>query len=79
MVDDETGEALERRADDGEEAVRARLAAYHEQSAPILNRYQGVLKTIDMDRDLEVIWADVEAIVKTFVAAVNVKQSVFSV
>ena len=79
MVDDETGEPLERRADDNEEAVRARLAADHEQSTPILKRYESTLTMIDADRDAEVIWAEIEAIVKTPVTTANIKQSVFSV
>ena len=38
-----------RRADDNEETVRKRLAAYHEQTAPILPYYEekGCLKSVD--------------------------------
>jgi adenylate kinase len=38
-----------RRADDNAETVRARLAAYHEQTAPIISYYagEGVLKSVD--------------------------------
>ena len=43
------GTEFERRADDNEETVRTRLAAYHAQTAPILPYYrdQGVLKAVD--------------------------------
>jgi len=48
-----------RRADDNEETVRSRLAAYHKQTAPILPYYreQGVLKTVDGMADIDdVTW-----------------------
>ena len=43
------GTEFKRRADDTEETVRTRLAAYHAQTAPILPYYRsrGVLQTID--------------------------------
>ncbi len=53
-----------RRADDNAETVKARLAAYHAQTAPLLPYYkgQGLLKVVDGDRDMSVITADLEAI-----------------
>lgn len=39
-LDDLTGEPLTHRADDNEVAVKARLAIYHEQSAPLIEYYQ---------------------------------------
>ena len=63
MLDDETGEALEQRADDTEEAVKSRLAVYHAQSEPIMARYKAILKLIEADRDKEEVWAAIEALV----------------
>jgi adenylate kinase len=40
--DDETGEELVQRADDKAEVVLDRLRVYHEQTAPLINYYQGV-------------------------------------
>jgi adenylate kinase len=39
--DDQTGELLMQRADDKEETVRKRLRIYHEQTAPLVDYYQG--------------------------------------
>ena len=43
------GTEVQRRADDNEETVRARLVAYHEQTVPILPYYggKGILKSVD--------------------------------
>ena len=51
-----------RRADDNEETVRSRLAAYHKQTAPILPYYreQGVLKTVDGMADIDDVTRDIE-------------------
>ncbi len=40
--DNETGEALVQRADDTEETVRKRLEIYHNQTAPLIDYYQGL-------------------------------------
>lgn len=40
--DDETGEDLVQRDDDKEDIVLDRLRVYHEQTAPLINYYQGV-------------------------------------
>lgn len=42
--DDVTGEGLIQRDDDKEETVRHRLAVYHEQTAPLVEYYQGWAK-----------------------------------
>lgn len=39
--DDQTGEPLMQREDDKEETVRRRLRIYHEQTAPLVDYYQG--------------------------------------
>ena len=58
------GTEFTRRADDNAETVKARLAAYHAQTAPLLPYYegQGLLKVVDGDRDMNVVTADLEAI-----------------
>jgi len=50
MLDDETGEALEQRKDDTEEALRSRLQAYHAQTVPILKHYNKVVVRVDANR-----------------------------
>ena len=51
--DDVTGEPLERRKDDTEEALRQRLAGYHKYTKDVLAYYQkhGVLHTLDAARN----------------------------
>lgn len=51
------GSEFKRRADDNAETVRARLVAYHEQTAPLINFYdeKGVLKTIDAMGSIDAI------------------------
>ena len=69
--DDETGEDLIQREDDKPDAVRQRLAAYDELTAPLIGHYdaQGVLKAFDgsdfpdlvaADRRSDAIYAGVE-------------------
>jgi adenylate kinase len=60
------GTQFTRRADDNAETVKSRLKAYHEQTAPLLPYYQkqGLLKVVDGDRDMNVVTADLEAILK---------------
>jgi adenylate kinase len=41
MVDDVTGEALERRPDDNVDALTKRLEAYHKQTSPLADYYAG--------------------------------------
>ncbi|MCT8329983.1 adenylate kinase [Albidovulum sediminis] len=51
------GTAFKRRADDNAETVRARLQAYHAQTAPLIAHYRamGVLETIDAMGPIESI------------------------
>ena len=57
---------LVQRADDNSETVRARLATYEEQTRPLIEFYQaaGLLRTVDGTRDPEVIYQDIERIVR---------------
>jgi len=56
---------FKRRADDNEGTVRSRLAAYHQQTAPILPYYQacGVLETVDGMADIDVVTKQIETLI----------------
>jgi adenylate kinase len=58
---------LTRRADDNPETVKARLAAYDEQTRPLLDFYRaaGVLRTVEGSRKPEEIHKDIERIVRS--------------
>lgn len=53
-----------RRKDDNEETVRARLAAYHAQTAPIVDHYekQGLVRTVDGNAEIEKVAAQLKNI-----------------
>ncbi|CAA7615581.1 Adenylate kinase [Magnetospirillum sp. LM-5] len=53
-----------RRADDNAETVNKRLAAYHEQTAPLLPYYdkQGVYKLVDGTQDISAVTRSLEAL-----------------
>ncbi len=53
-----------RRSDDNEETVRARLAAYHEQTRPILPFYEkkGALVTVDGKASIDRVFSQIEEI-----------------
>jgi adenylate kinase len=57
---------LIQRADDIADSVRARLATFEALTRPLIEFYQaaGVLRTVDGTRDPEVIYQDIERIVK---------------
>jgi adenylate kinase len=56
---------FKRRADDNEGTVRSRLAAYHQQTAPILPYYKGrgVLETVDGMADIDVVTKQIETLI----------------
>lgn len=60
------GTAFKRRADDNAETVRARLAAYHAQTAPLIAHYDGlgVLERIDAMGDIAAVQSALAAIVR---------------
>ena len=65
MQDDETGEALEQRADDNPDSLKSRLESYHAETVPVLahyERYNGVVSKIDANRKPEVVWAAIAKI-----------------
>ena len=51
------GTAFKRRADDNAETVRSRLEAYHDQTAPLIDYYdgKGVLKRIDAMAEIDLV------------------------
>jgi adenylate kinase len=54
---------FERRADDNEETVRKRLAAYHAQTSPLIEFYSasGTLVTVDGMQDIDGVAKEIEA------------------
>ena len=56
---------FKRRADDNEDTVRARLKAYHEQTAPISQFYGdlGILMSVDGMADIEEVTRQLESII----------------
>lgn len=63
MLDDQTGEPLTQRADDNATALKKRLAAYHDQTKPILGHYEphGVVAEVKADQSIDAVWKDVRA------------------
>ncbi len=64
VCDDCGGTEFKRRADDNEETVRSRLAAYHAQTAPILPYYdeRGLLQVVDGMVGIDEVTAQIKAI-----------------
>lgn len=58
--------AFTRRADDNAETVRARLKAYHAETAPLLPYYaeRGMLKTIDGMIEIDEVTAQIDEVLK---------------
>ena len=49
-VDDLTGEPLVKRADDNADTLKARLAAFHAQTAPVIDHYKSKVVNVKADR-----------------------------
>jgi adenylate kinase len=60
-VCDECGTPLVQRADDGEEAIRRRLALYHQNTGDLVAHYraQGLLREVPGVGDIEAIYAGI--------------------
>jgi adenylate kinase len=60
---------FKRRADDNAQTVASRLAAYHAQTAPLIDYYhtQGVLKGIDAMGQIDDIAGKLQELVRTVV------------
>ena len=54
------------RADDNADALKKRLAVYHEQTAPLIGYYKnvGILMTVDGMKEMDEVTADIEAALK---------------
>lgn len=52
-VDDITGEPLVKRKDDNAETLKSRLAAFHAQTAPVINHYKDKIVNIKADKSQE--------------------------
>lgn len=64
MVDDITGEALTRRSDDNEEALRKRLGSYNKSTKPLVDYYskRNLHTSVDADRPMDSVFASICAI-----------------
>jgi adenylate kinase len=58
MKDDVTGEPLVQRSDDNADALKKRLATYHQQTAPVVEYYQktGIWRPIDASQEPGQVW-----------------------
>jgi adenylate kinase len=58
--------ALEGRADDTPDSIDRRLAAYHKETEPVVDRYltTGNLVKIHADRSIEDVWAEVSDVLE---------------
>jgi len=63
MLDDETAEPLEQRADDTEAALKSRLEKYHAETVPIVEHYEpsGIVIKIDANENPDTVWTRVQA------------------
>jgi adenylate kinase len=66
MTDDLTGEPLISRSDDNADTLKKRLAAYHDQTSPLIDYYKkrNILSQIDASKKPEEVWKDLLAIFK---------------
>jgi adenylate kinase len=57
---------MKRRADDNAETVASRLSAYHAQTAPLIDYYdgKGVLARVDAMADIDVVARDLNTVVR---------------
>ena len=62
------GGALYQRNDDKPETVENRLKVYTEQTQPLIDFYsaKGILKTVDGDRDVDAVFADIVKILEIY-------------
>lgn len=50
------------RPDDTADALVKRLKAYHEETEPILERYQSVTHRINANQSMDNVWSDTDAV-----------------
>ncbi len=58
-MDDVTGEPLTRRKDDNAETLKARLAAFHAQTSPVIDHYRDRVAHLKADRGMGDVAADI--------------------
>jgi adenylate kinase family enzyme len=51
------------RSDDNPDSIRLRLKVFHEISYPVVEYFGDIAYTIDSNRSIEAIWADIKAII----------------
>ncbi|XP_041975655.1 adenylate kinase [Aricia agestis] len=73
MTDDVTGEPLVRRSDDNVDALKKRLATYHQQTVPLVDYYmrKGLHYRIDASKAAEYVFSRIDYIFKTRIANRN--------
>lgn len=59
-VDDVTGEPLVHRKDDNAETLKARLEAFHKQTAPVIDHYKSKLHNIKGDQPFEKVAVEIK-------------------
>jgi len=66
MLDDVTGEGLERRKDDTEEVLKTRLAGYHGETVPVLAHYETIVGRVDADLPggPDEVWKTIETLIQ---------------
>ena len=66
MTDDATGEALMQRKDDTADALKKRLASYHNETVPILAHYEpnGIVKAVNANQGMDGVWTQILAQLK---------------
>lgn len=62
--DDITGEPLVQRSDDNATTLTKRLAAYHEQTSPVLAYYKDKIVTIDASKSQDVVKGEILSALK---------------
>ena len=58
-TDDITGEPLTKRKDDNAETIKARLSAFHAQTAPVIDHYRAKVADIKGDQAAEKVAKEV--------------------
>lgn len=58
--DDITGEPLIKRKDDNAETLKARLEAFHKQTAPVIQYYQKKVVNLDANRPQAVVAKEID-------------------
>merc|ERR1712185_177374 len=63
MKDDQTGESLMQRSDDTAQALVKRLKGYHDETEPILERYNKVCHRVNANQGMDAVWKELDAVI----------------